>query len=478
MSIDRIFNNGVSGILAQSNALSVISDNVANATTNGYKRSQAQFSDIRLNDRFGTYFDGAGVQGSQRLLADQQGGVSQTGVTTNVAILGAGFFIVQDVDNAFGDRQATSTQLTKAGNEPELTRAGDFSPDAYGHLVNSAGRALLGQRLVDANGAVTKPATSVNQLELISMDDMSNYFEGSSYVSLKAALSVDQPLSVSGDLTTTTPVKTTVTAVDAQGVPAAVGLSMIKTADDPVAGTTWEVYQTGVAYGDGSAAPGAPTTPALLGSISFGPGGAPTGGAAGSPINVPMQLGSNFNAVNLNLGAYDSASGLAATATGQTETTGFSSSTDGITVTRDSTDKTKILSGSLDYVEITGDGYLRAHYKGGEQRDFYRIPNGFVRNAQGLEAVTGTTFNVTRDSGSLELKFFGDKPVSSLLNGKTASDEPTVGASLVANSVEQSNTDISQEFTTMIIAQRTYSANSKVITTADELTQTVLGLKN
>ncbi|MBV5335507.1 hypothetical protein JZU48_00315, partial [bacterium] len=86
-------------------------------------------------------------------------------------------------------------------------------------------------------------------------------------------------------------------------------------------------------------------------------------------------------------------------------------------------------------------------------------------------------FNATQDSGAIALKFFGEKPTSSITGGTAANDAPTVGARLVANAVEQSNTDIAQEFTTMILAQRTYSANSKVITTADELTQTVLGLK-
>lgn len=462
MSINRIFSNGVSGLVAQSNALSVISDNVANATTNGYKRSEAQFSDFRVNDKFGRFFDGAGVQGSQRLLADRQGGISQTGVATNLAILGNGFFIVQDVDNAFGDRQATSEELTDAGNPPELTRAGDFSPDAYGHLVNSAGRALLGQRLVD--GETPAAVTSVNQLELVSMDDMAGYAEGSTEVSIKASLPISQGVSASGDLTTVAPVKTVVSAIDSTGEPAAIGLSMIKTADDPVLGSTWEIYQTGVTYEDGSAAPGAPTTPTLLGSVSFGPGGAPTGGAEGDPINLAMSLGSNFGAVALNVGEYNKATGLAVTASEETSTTSYSYSYDGIA------------ADTLKSVELTDEGYVRATYQSGVARDFYRIPNGYVRNAQGLDAVSGNAYNVTADSGELQFKEFGSKTVSSLVSA--TDDRATVGAALVANAVEQSNTDISQEFTTMIVAQRTYSANSKVVTTADEMTQTVLGLKN
>lgn len=466
MSINRIFSNGVSGMMAQTNALAVISDNVANAATVGYKRSEAQFSDVRLNDRFGSYFDGAGVSGSERLMADRQGTMSLTGVTTNLAISGNGFFLVQDVDNAFGDRAADTAALTQAGNEPELTRTGDFSPDRYGHLVNSTGRALLGQRLDAEAGVATKAPKSVDDLELVSMSDMAGYFEGSSQVSLSASLPINQKVSASGDLTTVSPVKTVVTAVDNNGDPAAIGLSLIKTADDPVLGTTWEVYQTGVTYADKTAAPGAPAAATLLGSVSFGPGGAPTGGEDGKNVTMNMALGGNFGAVALNVGQYNRATGLAVTADDGTWTTSFSNTTDGI------------VADTMSDVEITDDGYIRANYRGGQSRDFYRIPNGFVRNAQGLDAVSGTSFTATQDSGEIELMFFGSKTPSSLLPEGYKDDRPTVGAALVANAVEQSNTEISEEFTTLIVAQRTYSANSKVISTADELTQTVLGLKN
>ncbi|MBV5335508.1 hypothetical protein JZU48_00320, partial [bacterium] len=224
---------------------------------------------------------------------------------------------------------ATSAALTKAGDEPELTRTGDFTSDAYGHLVNSTGRALLGQKLDAATGAGTKAPTSVADLELVSMNDMAGYFEGSTFVSLKAALPLDQAVSTSGDLLTNAPVKTVVTAVDAKGQAAAVGLSLIKTADDPIKGTTWEIYQTGATYADGTAVPGAPTTQTLLGNMAFGPGGAPTGGTDGENIAMTMSLGSNFGAVTLNPGAYNEATGLTVTAK-DASATSFSTATDGI----------------------------------------------------------------------------------------------------------------------------------------------------
>lgn len=467
MSITRIFSNGVMGLTAQSNALTVISDNVANASTLGYKRSEAQFSDFRLNDKFGSFFDGAGVLGSDRLLADRQGSVVQTGQKTNAAILGNGFFIVQDVDNAFGDREATSAELTKLGHEPELTRTGDFSTDAYGHLVNTNGRALLGYALTDDN--VGSNPDSIEDLDLVSVADMAEYVEGSSKVTIGMALPSNQPVVTSGDLTNTkvgdtaSPVKTVVTAIDNEGKPAAVSLSFIKTAVGDDGGTTWEVYETGATYADGTAV-SRDGASGLLGTLSFDPGGVPTGGTEDERIVYSMNLGGAFNSpISLDVGAYNSADGLRVNA--KDTATSFTTSQDGVA------------SGSMVDVEITGDGYVRANYQSGESRDFYRIPNGFVRNAQGLDAVSGTAFRATQDSGEISLKYFGSRNASSLIDSESSTDERRIGTNLVASSVEQSNTDISQEFTTLIIAQRTYSANSKVVSTADELTQTVLGLK-
>jgi flagellar hook protein FlgE len=181
-----------------------------------------------------------------------------------------------------------------------------------------------------------------------------------------------------------------------------------------------------------------------------------------------MNLGGNFaGPVTLNLGAYGQPNGLIQTSSGTINNQ--SDSTDGIA------------QGTYSDTEITDDGFVRASYRNGQQRDFYRIPNGYVRSPNGLEAVSGTAFHATADSGAIQLKSFGVTAASSIANGgagTTSTDSTRVGAALVANAVEQSNTDLSSELTTLIVAQRTYSANSKVVTTADELTQTVLGLKN
>lgn len=461
-SIDRIFSNGVMGLTAQSNALSVISDNVANASTNGYKRSDTQFSDFVVKDKYGSAFTGAGVLTSDRLLADRQGSISQTGVTTNAAISGNGFFIVQEMNNGFADKSMTSAELTKLGNDPELTRAGDFSADAYDHLVNGAGMALLGQRL-ESGSTSTALATSIDQLELVSVGEMRDYYEGSTTVAVQASLPTDA--TVTTDPTSTNAFNTTVTAVDNNGQQVAVQLAYIKTAQADDGGATWATYVMGATDSSGNAI--SDVTTGQIGTMTFGPGGELTGGTAGDPVNFEMNLGANFtNPVTLNIGYYNQANGLTMTSTG--------------TMNNQSDETDGIAAGTFSDIEITDDGYLRASYTGGQERDFYRIPNGYVRSANGLESISGTAFRATADSGEIQIKSFGVTNASSVANGgtgTTTADSTRVGAALVANAVEQSNTDIASEFTTLIVAQRTYSANSKVVTTADELTQTVLGLK-
>ncbi len=94
-------------------------------------------------------------------------------------------------------------------------------------------------------------------------------------------------------------------------------------------------------------------------------------------------------------------------------------------------------------------------------------------NPTDLESVSGTMFRTTANSGAIRLNSFGN------LTGETGTTAPkTVGAKLNTASVEGSNVKIEEQFTTLIQAQRTYSAASKLVSTADEMTQTTITLKS
>lgn len=452
MSINRILSNGVMGVTAQSHALNVISDNIANARTTGYKRSEAQFSDFVVSDRFSARLDGAGVRPSERLRTDAVGSLETTQQKTNAAIVGNGFFLVQEIDQATGDPALTSGELTTANRIPELTRAGDFQEDRYGNLVNSTGRALMGFRLDDSGNTISR-STTVNDLELVSVDGIRDHYEGSTTVSVAGNL----PASASaGSASPFDGIPMTVRAVDNEGRLAAVSLTFKKTADNSDGSAAWEVYENGAVYEDGSAVPRAAPS-GLLGSLTFGPDGTLTGGTDGEDVTFAMALGANFNSVALNIGQYGSLAGIRSVP--GVPLTGLSSGQDGIA------------AGSFRDVEITSDGYVRATYASGESRDFYKIPNAVVRNPTDLETVSGTAFRVTGDSGELQIKTFGSQATP---EGETPM---TVGAALATGAIEQSNTNIEGQFTNLIVAQRTYSANTKIIGTADEMTQTVLGMK-
>ncbi|SJZ82054.1 flagellar hook-basal body complex protein [Consotaella salsifontis] len=156
MSIYGIMRSSVSGMNAQANRLSAVSDNIANSNTNGYKRSQTDFSSLVLNSgATGVYSSGV-VETTTRNLISQQGSLSYTTSTTDLAISGNGFMVVSDA----------------AGN-PLLTRAGSFVKDSQGNLVNSAGLTLMGYKLPYgdtvgvANGYAGLEAVNLNTSSLI-----------------------------------------------------------------------------------------------------------------------------------------------------------------------------------------------------------------------------------------------------------------------------------------------------------------------
>lgn len=126
MSIFGSMKTAVSGMSAQANRLSTVSDNIANANTVGYKAVSTSFSSLVLPSSSGNYNSG-GVQTSVRQAISQQGDISYTTSDYDLAISGDGFFIVQSADGT-----------------PVLTRAGDFSVDSDGNLVNGAGFTLMG----------------------------------------------------------------------------------------------------------------------------------------------------------------------------------------------------------------------------------------------------------------------------------------------------------------------------------------------
>ena len=144
-----ILNTSVSGMQADSNWLSSISQNVANANTTGYKDVETDFSTLVDQIANGSQ-DFGGVSTSQVSINSLQGNVVSTSTPTNLAVQGSGFFVVSDSSGTL-----------------YLTRNGSFTPDASGNLVNSAGYYLMAANV--QNGVSPLAANSLTGLQKVNV---------------------------------------------------------------------------------------------------------------------------------------------------------------------------------------------------------------------------------------------------------------------------------------------------------------------
>lgn len=191
MSIFGSMKTAVSGMNAQANRLSTVADNIANVNTTGYKAVSTSFSSLVLPSSGGNYNSG-GVQTSVRQAVSDQGDISYTTSSTDLAISGDGFFIVQGPDGT-----------------PVLTRAGDFTKDDEGNLVNAAGFMLMGYSYdsgapaVVVNGFDGLVPVNVNQDGLTAIASTSGIFKGNLDSNAKIA-PVAPATAPSANLATTT----------------------------------------------------------------------------------------------------------------------------------------------------------------------------------------------------------------------------------------------------------------------------------
>lgn len=161
MSIFGAMFSGVSALAAQSHKISAISDNIANANTIGYKRSDVPFSTMVTSQTSKTAYSAGGIRSAPLMQVDKQGLLQSTSSSTDLAINGKGFFVV-----------STKAEKTFDGSSQSLfTRAGNFSPDADGYLRNASGYYLRGWKLnSDGSYANGEPArTSVDGMETVNV---------------------------------------------------------------------------------------------------------------------------------------------------------------------------------------------------------------------------------------------------------------------------------------------------------------------
>ncbi|WP_028585480.1 flagellar hook protein FlgE [Desulfogranum mediterraneum] len=424
MGIQSAMFSGVSGLNTNSQAMSVIGNNLANTNTLGFKGARSVFSDLLSSNVFGsggTSQVGRGVGLSTIDNIFSQGTFETTNSDTDVAIEGEGFFVVSELAN----------------ESMYYTRAGAFRFNEEGYLVNPENFIVQGKAFDDAG--VLLPGdpgniqvTNVGLIEAKPTGELTyttNLDANSDELGVGA---IDAALPATYNYTASSQV------FDSLGEPHLV--SVYWRLED-TATNTW-----GMAYAvDGGAAVALPDKLAFDGKglLDTDGDGNPTG-EADPPLVSAITIadwgnGSDLNQVidlTFDCTQFDSASVVI----GQNQ--------DGYG------------AGELTNVAIDGDGIVVASYSNGEEVKIAQLVLAKFQNPGGLSLAGSNQYAATEESGTIRIGLPG----------------PELGK-IFTNSLEQSNVDMGQEFVKMITTQRGFQANSKIISTVDEMLGELINLK-
>ncbi|CAK06222.1 flagellar hook protein FlgE [Rhizobium johnstonii] len=432
MSIFGSMKTAVSGMNAQANRLSTVADNIANVNTTGYKAVSTSFSSLVLPSSGGNYNSG-GVQTSVRQAVSDQGDISYTTSSTDLAISGDGFFIVQGADGT-----------------PVLTRAGDFTKDDEGNLVNAAGFQLMGYSYdagspaVVVNGFDGLVPVNVNQEGLTAIASTSGVFKGNLDSGANVVSTAADRPSANSATTTADTKKFSMVAYDSLGNKVMYDFYFTKTSvttpppATPATASTWEV----AIFRNADAATG--------GTTSF-PYSTAAIGTTTLDFDATGKITNSTGAVTID----DTAR------TGQMidmDLTGFTQL--GADFAGTGTPNGQAASPVKD-VTVDGDGIVYAKYEDGSTKPLYRIPLANVASPDKLTLMSGNVYSANGQSGVTVTGF----PQTNGLG------------TIKAGALEGSNVDLAGELTEMIESQRSYTANSKVFQTGSDIMDVLVNLK-
>ena len=401
------FNIALSGLTAASTDLDVVSNNVANADTIGFKSSRAEFADVYAAGAVNLNQSsvGEGVRVAATAQQFTQGDISTTGSNLDLALSGDGFFTLKDASGT------------------EYSRNGAFSPDNQGNVVNATGQALQVYPPNAGGGFNTGTTTDLN-LETAQSAPLATT-TGSVILNLPAA---SPPIAAPFNPTdpTTYSQSTSTTVYDSLGNASPATLFFTQTATP----NQWNVNMTinGTQVGGAQTLTfsnaGAVTAP-VGGALAFN-GYAPTDGAA--PLNVTFnfgqstQYGGGFGVTSITQNGY--------------------------------------ATGLLSTVSIDSTGIVSAVYTNGRTTQLGQLAIANFPNPGGLKQLGNTNWAQTFTSGTVVSGTAGSAGFGTVQSG----------------ALESSNVDLTTQLVDMITAQRAFQANAQAITTANQLSQTVINI--
>jgi flagellar hook protein FlgE len=405
--------NALSGLLANTTALDVVGNNLANMNTQGFKGSNVLFEDA-INAANATLQVGSGVGQTLTTTDFTQGAIQTTNGPLDVAIQGNGFFVVQN--------SAGSTAYT---------RDGSFSLNSSGDLVTSSGDLVQGWTAVNGVLNASGPTSAISVPPLTSIAP-------SATANMTVTANLDAASATGA--TFSTPIQ----VVDSLGNTETLTVGFTETAANA---WTYNVTIPGEDVKGGTA--GTPISLAT-GSLTFDASGQLTSPAAGTPINLKTTttLSDGASALNINWNLYDSNNNSMLT---QFAETSASSGT-----TQDG-----VQPGTATGVSLQNGGELVASYSNGQQVTIAQLAVASVANPDTLIATSDNKFTL------------GVNTLTPSVGTPGTGERGTV----VGGSLEGSNVDMATEFTNLIVYQRGYEAASKVITTQNQMDQMLLQIQ-
>ncbi|MGB7547817.1 MAG: flagellar hook protein FlgE [Terracidiphilus sp.] len=424
------FSIPLTGLNADSTALNTIANDLANMNTTAFKSQTTNFSDLFYQQIGSTGSGdpiqvGAGVQVAANETNFAQGSISSTGNATDVALNGNGFFVINNGNGA-----------------DEYTRAGNFSLTSTGNLVTSSGLNVMGypavNGVVNTNAPLTPISIPVGQVE-----------------QPQATTNLNMTANLNSSAATGTAFPAQVTIYDSLGDPHIATVTYTQTAAN-----TWS-YSAALPAADFTSGVSTPVT----GTLTFDSSGnlatvtqttpvavpaTPVGTAAGDISSIPLSFtGLADGAANLNIN-FNLLSANGTSTIGQVDTASAVSAT-----TQDG-----YAPGQYQSFTIGSDGTVTATYSNGQAQNVGQLALANVTNVQGLRMLGDGDYATTTASGTAAISNSGTAGLGTLQDG----------------ALEESNVNISAEFSNLIIAQRAFEANSKAVTTFDTVTQETINM--
>lgn len=419
------FQQGLSGLRGASKSLDVTGNNVANASTVGFKLSQTQFADLYANsmNRSGSSLAGIGVMVANVWQAFAQGNITMTQNPLDIAINGDGFFRMQaNLDDA----------------APMYGRNGQFQLDKNGYIINPSQR---GAYLTGWPGTAKGGDPMPIQLNTSNVPATTTTHVGTK-LNLDSRQAAPRAAPFSFSDTNSYNNTTGVTVFDSLGNSYNVQTYYVKnTTTSTATQTDWDVYTTvdGVPY------PAIPTGSIIqdkIGTLTFDTNGFLISPQPAATLNLPPKPGATFTPEGILLNY----SGTTQTASPFTP---LAQSQDGKS------------PGVLSSFAVNRDGLITGSYSNGDTQTLGQVLLVNFANPNGLQPLGNNLWTVTPDTG---------EPLVGV---------PTTGpfGTLTGRAVEESNVDLTAELVNMIIAQRVYQANAQTIKVQDTVLQTLVTIR-